>query len=134
MAIGTTDDLGKVLEKSTHWKTTRICAWILQFVHNTGSRKIGRLNRPLTIEETNKARIFWVKRVQTRAAADEHYQNDLLQLNLQPNQDGILECRGRIQGQFPVYLPHSQHFTEKLVTQFHLRTFHGGVVSTIAKV
>ena len=33
-----------------------------------------------------------------------------------------------------MYLPDSQRFTEKLVTQVHLGTLHGGVVSTMAKV
>ena len=134
VAIATTDELDTLLEKFTYWKTMRIWAWIMRFVHNVRSKKIGRLKGPLTTEETNKARIFWVKRVQTRATADKHYQEDRLQLNLQPNQDGVLECRGRIQGHFPVYLPDSQRFTEKLVTQVHLGTLHGGVVSTMAKV
>ena len=75
-----------------------------------------------------------MKRVQTRAAADKHYQEDRLQLDLQPNPDGVLECRGRIQGHFPVYFPDSQRFTEKLVAQFDLRTLHGRVVSPMAKV
>ncbi|XP_078365845.1 uncharacterized protein LOC144650069 [Oculina patagonica] len=122
VAIASTDKLDSLLEKYTYWKTMRICAWIMRFVHNIRSRKTGKLKGPLTTEETNKARIFWVKRVQTRATADKHYQEDRLQLNLQPNQDGILECRGRIQGHFPVYLPDSQRFTEKLVTQSHLST------------
>ena len=134
VAIASTDELDSLLEKYTYWKTMRICAWIMRFVHNIRSRKTGRLKGPLTTEETNKARTFWVKRVQTRATADKHYQEDRLQLNLQPNQDGILECRGRIQGHFPVYLPDSQRFTEKLITQSHLGTLHGGVVSTMAKV
>ena len=134
VAIATTDELDILLEKFTYWKTMRICAWMMRFVHNVRSKTIGRLKGPLTTEETNKAKIFWVKRVQTRATADKHYQEDRLQLNLQPNQDGILECRGRIQGHFPVYLPDSQRFTEKLVTQVHLGTLHGGVVSTMAKV
>lgn len=134
VAIATTDELDILLEKFNYWKTMRICAWMMRFVHNVRSKTIGRLKGPLTTEETNKAKIFWVKRVQTRATADKHYQEDRLQLNLQPNQDGILECRGRIQGHFPVYLPDSQRFTEKLVTQVHLGTLHGGVVSTMAKV
>ena len=92
VAIATTDELDTLLEKFTYWKTKRICAWIMRFLHNVRSRKIGRLKGPLTTEETNKARTFWVKRVQTRAAADKHYQEDRLQLNLQPNQDGVLEC------------------------------------------
>ena len=134
VAIATTDELDILLEKFTYWKTMKICAWMMRFVHNVRSKTIGRLKGPLTTEETNKAKIFWVKRVQTRATADKHYQEDRLQLNLQPNQDGILECRGRIQGHFLVYLSDSQHFTEKLVTQVHLGTLHGGVVSTMAKV
>ena len=39
-----------------------------------------------------------------------------------------------VKGHFPVYLPDSQRFTEKLITQSHLGTLHGGVVSTMAKV
>ena len=134
VAIATTDELDTLLEKFIYWKTMRICAWIMRFVHNVRSKKIGSLKGPLTTEETNKARIFWAKRVQKRATADKHYQEDRLRLNLQPNQDGVLECRGRIQGHFPVYLPDSQRFTEKLITQVHLGTLHGGVVSTMAKV
>ena len=108
VAIATTDELDTLLEKFTYWKTMRICEWIMRFVHNVRSRKIGRLKGPLTTEETNKAITFWVKRVQTRAAAHKHYQEDQLQLNLQPNQDGLLECRGRIQGHFPVFLLHGE--------------------------
>ena len=45
-----------------------------------------------------------------------------------------MKCRGRIQGHYPVYLPDSQRYTEKFITQAHLATLHGGVVSTMAKV
>jgi len=73
VAIATTDELDTLLGKSTYWKMMRICAWIMRFIHNIRSRKIGRLKGPLTTEETDKVRLFWVKRVQTRAAADKHY-------------------------------------------------------------
>ena len=101
---------------------------------NARSAKMRTLTGPLTTEETNKANVFWVKRVQTRAPLAKYYQEDQLQLNLQPNSEGVLECRGRIQGHYPVYVPDSQRYTEKFVTQAHLATLHGGVVSTIAKV
>jgi len=39
--IATTDELDTLLEKSTYWRTMRICAWIMRFVHNVRSRKIG---------------------------------------------------------------------------------------------
>ena len=93
-----------------------------------------KLTGPLTTEETNKANVFWVQRVQTIVALDKYYQEDQLQLNLQPNSEGVLECGGRIQGHYPVYLPDSQRYTEKFVPQAHLTMRHGGVFSTMAKV
>ena len=93
-----------------------------------------KLTGPLTTEETNKANVFWVQRVQTRVPLDKYYQEDQLQLNLQPNSEGVLECGGRIQGYYPVYLPDSQRYTEKFVPQAHLTMRHGGVFSTMAKV
>ena len=47
---------------------------------------------PLTTQELNLVKLFWKKRVQDRAREDERYQEDRLQLNLQPNSDGVLEC------------------------------------------
>lgn len=58
VAIATTDELDTLLEKSTYWRTMRICAWIMRFVHNVRSRKTERLKGPLTTEETNKVIIF----------------------------------------------------------------------------
>ena len=55
-------------------------------------------------------------------------------LNLQLNDDGLLECRGRIQGKYPVYLPEDAVFTRKLVRQVHCETLHGGVGLTMAAV
>lgn len=81
---------------------------------------------PLTTEGTNKAELFWVKWVRARATADKRYQDDLLQLNLQPNTDGMLECHGRMQGHYPIYLPDDQRYTEKLLARVHLGTLHGG--------
>ena len=79
-------------------------------------------------------KLLWEKNEQERAREDEYYQEDRLQLNLQPNPDGVLECRGRIQGHYPVYLPDSQPYTKKLVEHAHLSTFHGGVGLTMAKI
>ena len=106
---------------------------MMRFVQNIRSEKARRLGGPLTTEETKKAELFWVKRVKARATADKRYQEDLLQLNLQPNANGVLECRGRIQEHYPVYFPDGQHYTEKLVAQIHLGTLHGGVGSTMAR-
>ncbi|KAL9982112.1 hypothetical protein ACROYT_G010913 [Oculina patagonica] len=57
-----------------------------------------------------------------------------LQLNLQLNNSGILECRGRILGLYPTYLPDDNLFIFKFVQQAHLTTIHGGVTLTMTKV
>ena len=64
--------------------------------------------------------------MQVRATADGRYKDDLLQLNLQPNCDGVQECWGRVQGHYPIYLPDGQRYMEKLVAQAHLATLHWG--------
>ena len=50
------------------------------------------------------------------------------------NKDEVLECRGRIQGDYPIYLPDTHLYTEKLVSEAHLATLHGGVGLTMARV
>ena len=119
-AIAVTDELDTLLEKLSYWKTIKVCAWVIRFLHNIRLAKTNRLTGPLTTEEINRVKVFWEKRVQARATADERYQEDRLQLNLQPNAEGVLECRGTIQGDYPVYLPDNQLYTEKLVAQAHL--------------
>jgi uncharacterized 2Fe-2S/4Fe-4S cluster protein (DUF4445 family) len=54
-----------------------------------------------------------------------------VELNLQLNQSGILECRGRIEGDYPVYIPTNTVFTKKVVEQAHIITLHGGVPATM---
>ena len=48
------------------------------------------------------------------------------------NQEGIYECRGRIQGDYPVFIPNISVLAEKLVEEAHLQTIHGGVTLTKA--
>ena len=55
-------------------------------------------------------------------------------LNLQPNQEGLLECQGRIQGEYPVYIPETSILGLRLVEEAHKETLHGGVRLTMARV
>ena len=43
-------------------------------------------------------------------------------------------CKGRIQGSYPIYLPHDAVFTKKLIQRVHCETLHGGVGITMAAV
>jgi hypothetical protein len=48
---------------------------------------------------------WWIKRVQDSSSGTDEFQGDKLRLNLQLNSAGLYECRGRIRGEFPLYLP-----------------------------
>ena len=49
--------------------------------------------------------------------SDDHFQEDKLQLNLQRSADGVLKCRGRIQGEYPIFLLDSALYTIKVVAR-----------------
>ena len=134
VAEAKTDEFDALLEKFSYWKTLRVLAWISRFVHNTRAINAPGIKGPLTTKEIDQQRLFWEKRVQESCKGEEKLEEDCLQLNLQENQNGVLECRGRIQGDYPVYLPDNHLYTEKLVTEAHLGTLHGGVGLTMAKV
>lgn len=129
------DELDAVLEKFHFWKTMRVCAWIARFTRNARTTKKKRVKESLSTEEIEMQIQFWVKRAQQQSSqGSDQFERDRLQLNLQPNNEGILECRGRIQGQYPIYLPDSHSFTKKLITEAHLKTLHGGIGLTMTEV
>lgn len=72
--------------------------------------------------------------MQSRFAATDKYQKDGPRLKLQKNEQGLFECRGRIQGDYPIYLPDDDLFNKKLVTSANENTLHRGVSLTMAKV
>jgi len=63
-----------------------------------------------------------------------NFDQDQEQLNQQPRNEGVLECRGRIQGEYPIYLPDSALLAAKIVKWAHVTTLHGGVGLTMARV
>ena len=103
-------------------------------MHNCQNPSAHRKTGPLDTTEIEQQKIWWIKRAQLDAQTSDHFEEDKLQLNLQPNDQQILECRGRIQGEYPIYLPDSHPYTYKLAQQAHLVTLDGGVALTMAKV
>ena len=129
-----TDEFDVLLEKFPFRKTFRVGAWILRFVYNTRKRKSERTIGPIVTEEIEQQKCFWTACAQRSGKNSETFENDELQLNLQDRRDGVLECRGRIQGNCPSYLPETHPFTEKMIMQSHLATLHGGVGLTMTTV
>ena len=130
------DDLDPLVEKFDFWKLVRVCAWITRFAENARMKenKENRRCGPLEEGEIEKQVKFWIKRAQRSAEGTENLERDRMQLNLQLNSEGLLECRGRIQGQYPIYLPDCHAITAKIVNEGHLRTLHGGIGATMTQV
>ena len=80
-------------------------AWNMRFVRNCKQKKSERPAGPLITPETDKAVHWWVKRAQESNMGTEKFKQDQLSLNLQKNSEELYECRGRIQGSYPAYLP-----------------------------
>ena len=141
------NELDDVLERFEYWKAMRVTAWIFRFIRNSQSKKAKRMKGPLSTHEIQEQVTMWIRRVQSRAKSNDRFKaeqsraksNDRFKadeqsLNIQKNDEEILECRGRIQGQYPNYLPSDELFTEKLVMDSYLSTGHGGVSMTMSSV
>ena len=89
----------------------RVCAWVQRFISNLKLTKVSRNLGPLTTKELKEQQEWWIKRVQQNPGNVDSFQTDRVQLNLQENEQGILECRGRIAGEYPIYLPDGAPFS-----------------------
>lgn len=121
------DEFDQLLENMICEKVLRVCASVERFVRNSRRGTVNIVGL-ITAAEIEARSTWWIRRVQTRTQNTTKVASDKLQLNLQPNGEGILECRGRIQGRYPIYLPDDSIFTEKLVRHAHLHTLHGDCV------
>ena len=101
---------------------------------NSRKRKEERTLGPLRTEEIEKQKYFWTVRAHSSGKRSEKFEDERLQLNLQERHDGLLEFRGRTQGDYPIYLPDTHPNTEKLVMLSHLVTLQGGVGLPMTKV
>ena len=110
----------------------RKCTWIARFPLNVRDKI--KKSGPITAEEIETQKRFWEERTQQQGERSEKYKATQMQLNLQLNQTGLPECRGRVQGHYPIYLPDTEIFTEKFVQQVHEETHQGGVGLMMAKV
>ena len=128
------DRMDKLLEAHNLQKVIRIGAWVKRFVNNSKCPINKRKTGPLSTAKIQDQYLWWTKRAQQDATINGEMEKSKIQLNLQPNEAGVLECRGRIEGDYPVFLPQNHLFTRKLVEQAHLTTLHGGVGMTMAKV
>ena len=84
--------------------------------------KKSKRSGPITTEETEAMMNSWIQKSQKDEQISPKFEEDRARLNLQENGEVLLECRGRIPGDFPIYLPDTSLFSEKLVADAHKET------------
>lgn len=133
-ALPMKDEFSELMDKHSLWKTLHVYTWFARFLINCRSPKSRRMKGLLSTDEIKCEETWWTTRVQAEATRSKNFQADKLQLNLQTNASGILECRGSIVGVHSIYLSDDNLYTYKFVQLAHLATLHEGVVLTITKV
>ena len=106
------NDIDHILRRFLLSKALRVCAWMRRFMNNAlrshGNSPIeGPLTGcPLTTNETRRQEIFWTRHAQESC----EFGDDRIALNLQPRPEGVMECCGRLQGEYAIYLPDDHLF------------------------
>ena len=75
-----------------------------------------------------------IKREENLYSNNKSFEIIKQQLNLRMNREGIYECHGRIQEDYPVFIPNKSVLAEKLVEEAHLQAIHGGVKLKMVKI
>jgi hypothetical protein len=98
LAVESTKPPDEILTKFSLNKAVRVNAWISRFVYNCRAKATKKETRsgPLTTQEINDQHSAYVK--QARAIRNDKVSDDKQRLGVQMNEDGILVCKGRLQG------------------------------------
>ena len=134
VAITQSDEIDKILKRYSLWKALRVTAWIRRFTSNCRRPKAERLKGPLITEEVEESGKLVVRCTQEANINSRQFQNDVERLNLQKNEQGVFICKGRIDGDYPAYLPPTSLLSEKIIMDAHLHTLHGEVGYTMTEV
>ena len=126
------DEWTELLSRNEFWRTLRVTAWALRFLHNAtvNHRAEHRRTDPLIAEEITSAKKHWIRREQRNIPPD--LQTSGFELTMEEG-TGILKCKGRIQGYQPTYLEGGM-FVEKLVRYAHEQVLHLGIANTMAEI
>ena len=90
------DVFDDILKKHTLRKALRIQA---------RARRWNSNKEPINANQIQTELNWWIKSAQQRAKREGNHKTIKDSLNLQPSPEGILKCRGRLQGRTPIYIP-----------------------------
>ncbi|XP_066931848.1 uncharacterized protein [Clytia hemisphaerica] len=124
--------LGK---QSRLFKLYRITTWIKK-IYQQLLQTFKKITGKLLPEEINNAEIFRLQRTKKIQESREPKQWEEIKqrLKLKEQEDNIMVCRGRIQGEHPNYLPPDHQLTKLVIQEAHERTKHGFMSLTMGEM
>ena len=129
------DIMDKILLRFSYWKFLRMTSWIQRFLHNYKRLKSEKQSWLLTTKGIESSEIFWVEAIQTKIQDTPQFKNEDEKLNLQLDETNtIYICKGRITGDYPIYISSNTLMREKLTAHAHFKILRVGVGYTIAEV
>ena len=134
IAVGEDDQQDDLLTKYRLWKTLQIKSWISRFITNCRTPSKERIKGHITTIEINAQKHQLIQNAQNHGESFEAFKIQKQTLNLQRNSSRFYECRGRIHGHYPLFIPRNSMLAEKIVEDAHNRTLHGGVSLTMSEV
>ena len=122
-------------EFSTLRRLLNTTAAVLKFTHLTRRRRKGQ------VELLQEARALWTREAQEELLREGNFRVWQKQLNLQPNEEGLWRCVGRLKNssldanaRAPIIVSRRHHFTKLLVRDAHRRVTHNGVKETLTEL
>ena len=77
VAQTTTKVFGEILEKLSLWKTPRVSVWVRRFLSNCRKPKPNQRKGPISTEEIDDQRSWWIKKVQAYVGCTEQFETDI---------------------------------------------------------
>ena len=125
---------------SNLYKLFRITAYVLRFVGNCRN-KLRQEPRDITTKEINKARLLWVKQIQTLLVTDSKCEKTKTNLGIFVDEERIYRCGGRshkasllFECKHPAIIPKDHHITVLIIKDSLNKLHHNGVKETLTQV
>ena len=125
--------MDNILEKYQYFKAIQITSW-LKRLNSTRRKKAERIKGPLTIVEVELSTGIWIQKAQAEFESTDKFTELQQLLSLVRDDRGLYICKGRIRGEYQIFLLSDSLFSERVVMYAHLSTHCGGTGLTMAKI
>lgn len=123
-----------ILEKCCLSKALLVKSWINRFITNCKRSSIERIKRPLTTVEVEEQKHRLIEKKQESCQNMGYCPEHQLRLNSQRNSNGLPECRGKVQVDYPIFILKKSSLAEKIIMDAYLRAIHVVVCLTTTEL